>query len=192
MIAILGLWGALIPFLGPYFDYSFATNSTWHYSTDRLWLNILPGALAVLGGLFLFMAATRTAGALGGWLAVLAGAWFVVGPAVSLTWESRPGPIGRPLYGSTRQTLELVGYFYGLGALILALAAFAIGRFASRPRIAEEEGRASAPDQSRRTGSAGAGRCRKAQTTAPGAPASRAAAGPRSEGDRVGQESHHS
>jgi hypothetical protein len=31
-----------------------------------------------------------------------------------------------------------VGYFYGLGAVIVALGAFAIGRFASRPRLAEE------------------------------------------------------
>jgi hypothetical protein len=139
LIAVLGIWGGLIPFVGPYFNYSFGANSTWHYTTDRLWLNILPGAVAVLGGVLLFVAATRAAGALGGWLAALAGAWFVVGPAVSLTWESGPGPIGQPRYGSTRQMLELVGYFYGLGALILGLAAFAIGRFASRPRVAEEE-----------------------------------------------------
>ena len=45
LIALLGIWGALIPFVGPYFDYSFGTNSTWHYTADRLWLNILPGAL---------------------------------------------------------------------------------------------------------------------------------------------------
>jgi hypothetical protein len=38
--------------------------------------------------------------------------------------------------------LELVGYFYGLGALIIALAAFATGRFVSRPRTVTEAGRA--------------------------------------------------
>src|ERR1700686_689917 len=75
---------------------------------------------------------------MGGWLAVLAGAWFVVGPSVSLTWESGPGPIGRPLFGSTRQMIELVGYFYGLGALIVAFGAYAIGRFAPGPRLAEQ------------------------------------------------------
>ncbi|HEX4563917.1 MAG TPA: hypothetical protein VH115_05625, partial [Solirubrobacteraceae bacterium] len=58
--------------------------------------------------------------------------------AVSLTWESGPGPIGQPLFGSTRQMLELVGYFYGLGALIVALAAFAIGRFAAPAAVARE------------------------------------------------------
>jgi peptidoglycan/LPS O-acetylase OafA/YrhL len=147
LIILLGVWGALIPFVGPYFNYSFGTNTTWHYTTDRLWLDILPGALAVLAGVMLLLAATRAAGILAGWLAMVAGAWFVVGPSVSLTWESGVGPIGRPLYGSTRQMLELVGYFYGLGALIVALAAFAVGRFASRPALAEEAAAAAPADR---------------------------------------------
>jgi hypothetical protein len=138
LIVLLGLWGALIPFVGPYFDYSFGTNSTWHYTTDRLWLNILPGALAVLGGALVLVAATRAVGILAGWLALIAGTWFILGPAVSLTWESGAGPIGRPLFGSTRQMLELVGYFYGLGALIVAFAAYSIGRF-SAGALAREE-----------------------------------------------------
>jgi hypothetical protein len=138
LIMLLGIWGALIPFIGPYFDYSFSTNSTWHYTTDRLWLCILPGALAVFGGVLLLFAATRSAGILGGFLSIVAGGWFVVGPAVSLTWESGVGPIGRPLFGSTRQMLELVGYFYGLGALIVGLGAFSIGRFALGRRMAAQ------------------------------------------------------
>jgi len=91
LILLLGLWGALVPFIGPYFDYSFSTNSTWHYTSDRLWLCILPGAVAVVGGALLLFAVTRAAGLLGGLLSASAGAWFVVGPAVSLTWESGPG-----------------------------------------------------------------------------------------------------
>jgi len=149
LIALLGIWGALIPFVGPYFDYSFGTNSTWHYTTDRLWLNILPGALAVVAGIMLMTASRRHYGALGGWLAVTAGAWFVIGPAVSLTWESGAGPgagpIGRPLFGSTRQALELVGYFYGLGALIIGLGAFAAGRFVSRPVLGGRPAMVAAP-----------------------------------------------
>jgi hypothetical protein len=140
VIAILGVWGALIPFVGPYFDYSFGVNSAWHYTTDRLWLCILPGALALLAGLILLAARTRTAGAFGGWLAIVAGAWFVIGPAVSLTWEAGPGPIGSPLFGSARQMAELIGYFYGLGALIVAFGAFAAGRFAPGPRLVEHTG----------------------------------------------------
>ncbi|TMK99089.1 MAG: hypothetical protein E6G34_06215 [Actinobacteria bacterium] len=145
LIALLGIWGALIPFVGPYFDYSFGVNSTWHYTADRLWLEILPGALALVAGLLLLRASRRTSGTLGGWLAVTAGAWFVIGPSMSLTWESGAGPIGRPLFGSTRQMLELVGYFYGLGALIIALGAFAVGRFVSRPLLREEPAMVAAP-----------------------------------------------
>jgi hypothetical protein len=137
---LLGVWGALIPFVGPYFDYSFGSNTTWHYSADRLWLNILPGAVAVLAGLLLLRATTRRAGAFGGWLGLLAGVWFVVGPAVSLTWERVRGPIGPPLGGATRQMLELVGYFYGLGAVVIALVAFASGRFVSRPQLVDDDG----------------------------------------------------
>ena len=135
LVVLLGLWGALIPFVGPYFDYSFGSNSTWHYTTNRLLLDILPGALAVVAGGLLLAARTRRAGVLGGWLGLLAGAWLVIGPAMRLTWEHAGGPIGQPLGGSTRQMLELVGYFYGLGALIIALVAFASGRFASRPAV---------------------------------------------------------
>src|SRR5439155_1535101 len=58
LIILLGIWGGLIPFIGPYFDYSFGVNSTWHYTSDRLWLEILPGAVAVVGGLLLILAAT--------------------------------------------------------------------------------------------------------------------------------------
>jgi hypothetical protein len=140
LVVLLGVWGALIPFVGPYFDYSFGSNATWHYTADRLWLNILPGAVAVLAGLLLLRAMTRRAGAFGGWLGLLAGAWFVVGPAVSLTWEHARGPIGPPLGGGTRQMLELVGYFYGLGAVVIALVAFASGRFVSRPQLADDAG----------------------------------------------------
>ena len=142
LVVLLGVWGALIPFVGPYFDYSFGSNTAWHYTTDRLWLNILPGAMAVLAGLLLLRAMTRRAGAFGGWLGLLAGAWFVVGPAVSLTWEHAGGPIGSPLGGGTRQMIELVGYFYGLGAVVIALVAFASGRFVSRSQLADDDGAA--------------------------------------------------
>src|SRR5438445_13096473 len=109
LIVLLGIWGALIPFVGPYFDYSFGANTTWQYTSDRLWLDILPGVAAIVGGLLLLTAATRVAGVVGGWLALVAGAWYATGPAMSMTWESGQGAIGRPLFGSPRQMLELGG-----------------------------------------------------------------------------------
>src|SRR4051794_9590556 len=138
LIVVLGLWGALIPFVGPYFHYAFGNNDSWHYTSNRLWLDILPGALAVVGGLLLLTASRRSTGVLGGWLAVAAGTWFVIGPSVSLVWHSAGNPIGAPTGGHVRQAFELLGYFYLLGVSIVALAALAMGRFISRPRIAEE------------------------------------------------------
>ena len=138
LIVALGLWGALIPFVGPYFHYAFGNYDAWRYTSNRLWLNVLPGVAAALGGLLLLMSSRRRSGVLGGWLAVAAGAWFVIGPSLSLLWHREGNPIGAPTGGHVRQAAELLGYFYALGALIIALAAFAMGRFVSRPRVAEE------------------------------------------------------
>jgi hypothetical protein len=138
VIIALGVWGALIPFVGPYFHYGFGSGHAWHYSTNRLWLDIVPGAVAVIGGLMLLSSARRAGGVFAGWLALAAGAWFAIGPSVSLLWHRAGDPIGAPMGGHIRQTVEQLGYFTGLGVLIAALAAFAMGRFASRPHVATE------------------------------------------------------
>jgi hypothetical protein len=138
LIVLLGLWGALIPFIGPYFHYAFGGYQTWHFTSQRLWLCIVPGAVAVIGGLMLLRASTRVGGLTAGWVALAAGVWFAVGPTVSLLWHHTIYAIGTPAGGYTRQMLEWVGYFYGLGAAIIGLAAFAMGRYFSRPRIVEE------------------------------------------------------
>jgi hypothetical protein len=138
LVILLGIWGGLIPFVGPYFHYAFGSYKTWHYTSERLWLCILPGAVAVIGGLMLMRSSRRSSGLLGGWLAVAAGAWFAIGPAISLLWHHAGNPIGAPMGGHTRQAIEWLGYFSGLGVAIAALAAFAMGRYFSRPRLVEE------------------------------------------------------
>jgi hypothetical protein len=138
ILVVLGAWGGLIPFIGPYFGYAFGSHATWFYTTNRLWLSILPGAAVVIGGLILMRSGHRASGAFGAWLAMAGGAWFAVGPAVSRLWEHGAGPIGAPLFGHIRQTFELIGYFYGLGIVIVGLAAFALGRFVTRPALTEK------------------------------------------------------
>lgn len=138
VVIVLGVWGALVPFIGPYFHYAFGSYNTWHYTSNRLWLNIIPGVVAVIGGWMLLTSSRRSSGIFGGWLAIAAGAWFAIGPAVSLWWHAAGNPIGAPMGGHIRQSIELIGYFYGLGAAIIGFAAFAMGRFVSRPRLAEE------------------------------------------------------
>src|ERR1700761_2292529 len=108
LLVILGIWGGIIPFIGPSFGYAFGNHVTWYYSADRLYLDILPGVAVIAGGLILLRAGNRAAGVFGSWLAIAGGAWFVVGPSVSLLWEHGVGPIGAPLFGPTRQMLELV------------------------------------------------------------------------------------
>jgi hypothetical protein len=138
IIIVLGAWGALIPFVGPYFHYAFGNYSSWHFTGNRLLLDVLPGVVAVLGGFLLLTSSRRASGVLGGWLAVAAGGWFVVGPVLSLLWHNAGNPIGAPTGGPVRQTFEWLGYFFGIGAIIATLGAFATGRFVSRPRLVDD------------------------------------------------------
>jgi hypothetical protein len=138
MLIVLGLWGGLIPLVGPYFGFAFGSHATWDLTMNRFWLDVLPGASVVLGGVLLMWSGHRMSGTMASWFAMAGGAWFAVGPAVSRLWEHGGGPIGVPLFGHTRQTFELIGYFYGLGVVVMALAAFALGRVVSRPALVME------------------------------------------------------
>lgn len=128
LLMVLGAWGALIPFIGPYWHYSYAPDAAWDYTTGRLLLEILPGAGAFLGGLLILLSAHRLAAMFGAWLAALSGAWFILGIPLSRIWGNPT--VGAPTGGATRQTLEYIGLFGGLGAAIIFLAALALGRFA--------------------------------------------------------------
>jgi hypothetical protein len=44
LLVLLGAWGGLIPFVGPYFHYAYAPSSAWSYNSGRLWLEIVPAA----------------------------------------------------------------------------------------------------------------------------------------------------
>jgi hypothetical protein len=128
LLVLLGAWGALIPFVGPYFDYAYTPAETWQYSNGRLLLEVLPGAGAALGGLLVLISANRVVAMLGGVLAALSGAWFVLGASLMSLWD---GPTaGEPTGDTTQQVLEYVGFFGGLGVAIVYLAAVASGRFA--------------------------------------------------------------
>ncbi|MBA2566495.1 MAG: hypothetical protein H0V08_01685 [Thermoleophilaceae bacterium] len=135
LLVLLGAWGALIPFIGPYFDFGFTPNQTWEFTLDRLWLNILPGVAVLIGGLMLGPSANRASGGLGAWLAIVGGVWFAIGPSMSTLWgnEGLAQPIGKPIHsGEDLEVLEQLAVFFGLGALITGLAALALGRIAVR------------------------------------------------------------
>src|SRR4051812_13036543 len=87
LLIALGAFGAPIPFVGPYFDYQIGTTSTWDWSSDRLWLSVLPGAAAVLGGLMMLYSTRRSTASFGGLIALMGGLWFIAGPTVSMLWN---------------------------------------------------------------------------------------------------------
>ena len=135
-LILLGAWGAIIPFVGPYFGYAYTPSTAWAYTTGRLWLSILPGAATVLGGLMVLLATTRATALAGGFLAALAGAWFVVGfqilPLVTTAGAGPGAPAASPgaaFSAPVMRLLEGLGFFYGLGVVIVYFAALALGRF---------------------------------------------------------------
>lgn len=138
LLMLLGAWAALVPFIGPYFDFTLAAADAWTWDIDALWLSILPGAAAFAGGLMMAIAANRGSGSLGGWLALAGGVWLLIGPAMRLLWDDIFG------YGATATSpaIEQIGFFYGVGAAITALSAFALGRMSIRghrdPGVVEE------------------------------------------------------
>jgi hypothetical protein len=129
----LGVWAALIPFVGPYFGYGFTPDETWHWTTDRLWLDVLPGAAAALGGLILIRGSTRMGASLGAGLALLGGLWLVVGVVTSELWT---GDVGFPLGdGNLHQVSEWLGVYFGVGGLITTFAAYEMGFLAALPIV---------------------------------------------------------
>jgi hypothetical protein len=131
LLVLLGIWGALIPFVGPYFDFAYSPEQAWVWTTARGWLEVLPGAVTVLGGFLMLTSRNRASATLGGWLAVAAGAWFVVGRAFASMLAM--GEIGVPAASTPTKVVALeLAYFSGLGALIIFVAALALGRLSIR------------------------------------------------------------
>jgi hypothetical protein len=129
LIVLLGIWGGLVPFLGPSFGYSFTPDLSWHWTTGRLLLEVLPAVATVLGGLAVMGSASRISGSAGAWLAAAGGAWFVTGQWFSTLWNNGVMQAGTPTATSDLgQVAEWIGFFLGLGVVIVFLAATALGR----------------------------------------------------------------
>ena len=134
LLMLLGLWGALIPFVGPYFDYAYTPDKAWTYNTGRLWLELLPGAAVFLGGVLLMVARGRHTALFGALLAAAAGAWFTLGTVLSPLWNHHIPMGGSPAGSSVyMRIMEQLGFFTALGVVIVFVAAVALGRIASVP-----------------------------------------------------------
>jgi hypothetical protein len=127
LLMLLGAWGAIVPFVGHYWGYGFSPNDTWHWTAARWWLEVLPGIGAFVAGFLISATANRMTALIAGWLGMASGAWFVLGTTFNSMWSA--GSIGLPDGNPTLVVWEHVGMFVGLGVVIVALSAFALGRF---------------------------------------------------------------
>jgi hypothetical protein len=161
LLILLGAWGALVPFIGPYFHFAYTPDTAWTWTWGRFFLEVLPGAAAMLGGLILLVSAFRPVAMAGAILAAAAGAWFATGTLFAPLWTnfaalgvrtSVPAALspGTATGGPVHVVAEHLAYFTGLGVVIVFLAAAALGRLAvigardveivtSRGTVPEEE-----------------------------------------------------
>jgi hypothetical protein len=131
VLLILGAWGALVPFIGPYLHLSYTPGEAWVWSTARAWLEVFPGVAAAVGGFLLLVSGNRATAMFGGWLAVIAGAWFVVGRTLSSTLSL--GDVGRPMAATdAKRAVIEIAYFSGLGALIVFVGGAVLARVTIR------------------------------------------------------------
>src|SRR5262245_10781394 len=132
LLVLLGLWGALIPLVGPYFHYAYTPDSAWTLTAGRVWLEIVPGAATLLGGVILLASASRPLAMFGAELAAAAGAWFALGMVIIPLWPAaRTLDPGSPVATTTAlRQLEHLGFYTGLGVVIVFVAAVPLGRLA--------------------------------------------------------------
>lgn len=142
VLVALGVWAILVQQIGPYVDFGYSPDDPWNFSNGQLLYQVLPGAAVVLGGVMLAGAADRVTGSLGGWLACAGGAWLILGPVLNRLWDSDGSLIGAPLGEengtATQPVAEQLACFYGIGAVVLFLAATAAGRYSMPEPVTPE------------------------------------------------------
>jgi hypothetical protein len=140
LLVLLGAWGALAPFIGPYFHFAYTPDSAWTSTLGRLWLEIIPGVTTVIGGLILLVSAFRPVAMAGAFVAAAAGVWFALGGLIAPLWTGYgtvghaaiPAALypGTPVGGPVHTVAEHLAFFTGLGVATVFLAAVALGRLA--------------------------------------------------------------
>lgn len=128
LLILLGAWGGLVPFVGPYFHYAYTPDAAWSYTSGRLWLSIVPALGALAGGFTVLISAFRPVALLGAFLAGISGAWFAIGGVVGPAWAGTAVTAGAPVGGTVTRAVEQIGFFTGLGVAIVCVAMLALGR----------------------------------------------------------------
>ncbi len=147
LLILLGLWGGLALFFGPYFHFGYTPDKVWDYNQGRLYYSIIPAAAVLVGGLLAAVTRNRAIGLSGGLLAALGGAWFGIGQTFTAIVLKRSIPGGSPILrsGETLTSLhayvEMLTLFAGLGLVVVFVGALTIGRFSmlAAADLADEE-----------------------------------------------------
>ena len=135
LLVLLGLWGALIPFIGPYFHYAYTPDVAWHLrhgpavAGDPARRGGVPGRLPADGRHRPAHRAVRRAAGRGGRRLVRPG--HHAQPAVEQPRDA--GRLAGQLAAVFMRIMEQLGFFYALGVVIVLIAGVAIGRILSVP-----------------------------------------------------------
>jgi hypothetical protein len=133
MIALVGVWSGIVPYVGGLFGFGLGDAPAWHWTVQRALLDLVPGGAALLAALLLLgmlpalaMGTGRLVAVLALVLVMLAGSWLVLGPSAYLAiapGSGVPAPHGSPGW----VFIQLVGYHYGPGLVLVAFGAGALG-----------------------------------------------------------------
>jgi len=137
---LISAWGGIIPYLGPAFGYSADGSPSWDWTLSHAVLGLVPGAIGLLAGLAIWARAAaagtgagRPGLALLGVIAVLCGAWFVIGPYAWTVIDNTHAYFvpASPL----RYLANLAGYSLGTGVILVACGALTFGWAARHQRV---------------------------------------------------------
>jgi len=146
-VTLVGLWGGAVAYFGPEIGFAPSGASAWQWTWTNTALALMPGAVAVAGGLIMLVGSRfgLAAHRIGGLMAAVAGAWFVFGP---YAWPVLYGTPYAPYQpgtgtGALMRLAMIAGYGAGVGVALCALGgmAMAIGagiRRAVPPAMARE------------------------------------------------------
>jgi hypothetical protein len=105
---VIGAWGAIAGYIGPYFDYRPVALQTWVASLPNGLLHLLRGGAFMLPAVLL----------------LAAGAWFVIGPLAWPTFEH--GDAFVTGVSATRNLLNIAGSSYAPGLALVMLGGIAL------------------------------------------------------------------
>src|SRR5258708_13456205 len=80
-LILLGAWAGLAPFAGPSLRFGFTPDRALAFTSGRLYLSAVPGAVVLLAGLIVAMTRNRSFGGFCAFVAALGGGLLITPPA---------------------------------------------------------------------------------------------------------------